>query len=123
MGLLFEGVTYRVIGAAMRVHGELGAGFVESVYQEALGREFAAAGIPFEAQRRLRVLYEGKPLDKYFVADFVCFEGILVEIKAVTAMPLNFIRQVLSYLKATGYRIGLLINFGAPGLQWKRVIL
>lgn len=107
MGLLFEGKTYRVIGAAMRVHGELGAGFVESVYQEALGRAFAAAGIPFEAQRRLRVLYE----------------GILVEIKAVTAMPLNFIRQVLHYLKATGYRIGLFINFGAPGLQWKRVIV
>ena len=69
------------------------------------------------------MLYEGKPLDKYFVADFVCFEGILVEIKAVTAMPLNFIRQVLHYLKATGYRIGLLINFGASGLQWKRVIV
>ncbi len=114
---------YNIIGACMEVHSELGSGFLESVYQEALKREFAAREIDFFSEKRLEVYYKKEKLDKHFFADFICFNQIIIEIKAVEGLTDEHFSQVLNYLKATGLRIGLLINFGTSKLQYKRIIL
>lgn len=123
MDYLHKEETYRIIGSCMTVHRELGAGFLEPVYQEALGVEFNDMEIPFEKEKRLEVVYKGEVLKKCYYADFVCFGSIIIELKAMEALIDEHKAQVLNYLKATGYRLGLLINFGAPSLQYKRVIL
>lgn len=107
----------------MAVHRELGAGFLEPVYQEALGVEFLESEIPFEKEKRLEISYKGNILNKCYFADFVCFGKIIIELKAVEGLLDEHKAQVLNYLKATGFRLGLLVNFGAPSLQHKRVIL
>lgn len=107
----------------MDVHRTLGAGFLEAVYQEALTMEFAEARIPFIKEKVLEVKYKGKILEKKYVADFVCFDEVIVELKAMDALCPEHIAQVLNYLKATGKKLGLLINFGTQSLQYKRVIL
>ena len=107
----------------MNVHRELGCGFLESVYHEALGLEFEEAGIPFISEKQLEIIYKGKKLTNKFFADFVCFEEIIIELKTVDKLAKEHLAQVLNYLKATGFELGLLINFGAPSLQYKRVIL
>jgi GxxExxY protein len=107
----------------MEVHKALGAGFLEAVYQEALSMELAGAGIPFVKEKILEITYKGTILEKKYVADFVCFDEVIVELKAVDALSPDHIAQVLNYLKATGKKIGLLINFGSRSLQYKRVIL
>lgn len=122
MSLLLESETYKVIGACINVHKSLGSGFLESVYQEALEIEFNKQNIPFSKQKRLNILFDGKPLDKFFVADFVCYESIILEIKASKFLHSNNSSQVLNYLKATGLPVGLLINFGESSLKWKRFI-
>ena len=120
---LFEQETYKIIGACMAVHRELGNGFLESVYQEALSIEFLESAIPFEKEKRLQIAYRDILLTKCYYADFVCFDKIIIELKAVESLMDQHKAQVLNYLKATGFRLGLLINFGAPSLQYKRVIL
>lgn len=120
---IYKDETYRIIGACMAVHRELGAGFLEPVYQEALGVEFLDSEIPFEKEKRLKVTYKGSVLKKCYYADFVCFDKIIIEMKAAETLIDEHKAQVLNYLKATGYRLGLLVNFGAPSLQYKRVIL
>lgn len=122
MSLLLESETYKVIGACINVHKSLGSGFLESVYQEALEIEFNKQNIPFSKQKRLNILFDGKPLDKFFVADFGCYESIILEIKASKFLHSNNSSQVLNYLKATGLPVGLLINFGESSLKWKRFI-
>jgi GxxExxY protein len=107
----------------MSVHQKLGNGFLESVYQEALEKEMNKEEIPFERQKKIRIKYEDEYLEKYFMADFVCYHRIILEIKAVTALINDHMAQVLNYLKATNYPVGLLINFGQPSLIWKRLIL
>ncbi len=114
--------TYRIIGAALEVHKELGCGFLEAVYQEALGREFADQGIPFKSQPVIRIAYKGKPLDKTYQPDFVCFDEVIVEIKAISGLSGIEEAQLINYLKATGLKVGLLINFGSKSLEHKRFI-
>ena len=107
----------------MNVHNELGCGFLEPVYQEALSLEFTELDISFQKEKVLDVSYKQYILDKKYVADFVCFGEIILELKAIDAIHPVHIAQVLNYLKATGKKIGLLVNFGATTLQYKRVIL
>ncbi|WP_034919531.1 GxxExxY protein [Gillisia sp. CAL575] len=120
--LLFEEETYKVIGACMTVHKNLGSGFLESVYEEALRRELKKEEIPFETQKKLKVFYDGSELSKYFIADFVCYEKIILEIKSVSFLNKNLESQVINYLKATNKEVGLLINFGEKSLKWKRFV-
>lgn len=114
--------TYAIIGAAMEVHRQLGCGFLEPVYQEALALEFADRRIPFRPQFELPVRYKGRLLETIYRPDFLCFEQVIVELKALCALSGVEESQVLNYLKATGLEIGLLLNFGAPSLQSKRFI-
>lgn len=120
--LLFEQETFKIIGACMKVHRNLGSGFLESVYQEALEKEFRSQQIEFQRQLKLRLLYDGQPMKKYFVADFVCYEKILIEIKAMSYLVKDVEAQVINYLKSIDLPLGLLINFGQPSLKWKRFI-
>ena len=106
----------------MEVHRQLGPGFLESVYQEALAIELCDRGILFQREVAIPVLYTGKTLSAQFRADFVCDERLIVELKAISSVSGVEDAQVLNYLKATGYEVGLLLNFGAMSLQQKRLI-
>ncbi|MDJ0988094.1 MAG: GxxExxY protein [Desulfobacterales bacterium] len=112
--------TYKIIGAAMEVHKELGNGFLEPVYQEALQKEFQLQGIPYQSQPEVQIIFKGEPLKKRYQPDFVCYEKIIVEIKALSQLTKNEEAQILNYLKAAKLSPGLLINFGAKSLQYKR---
>ena len=114
---------YRVIGCAMTVHTELGCGFLEPVYQEALSLELSEKGISFVKEHRLDVNYKGRLLNKKYIADFICFDQLILEIKAMEALVPEHTARVLNYLKATGLKVGLLLNFGTTKLQYKRIIL
>ena len=115
--------TYKIIGAALEVHKELGSGFLEAVYHEALEKEFKLQGIPYQSKPEVEIVYKGKPLDKTYQPDFLCYEEIIVEIKAISQLTRNEEAQILNYLKATKLSPGLLINFGARSLQHKRFVL
>jgi len=114
--------TYAIIGAAMEVHRQLGCGFLEAVYQQALAKELSARGIPFEREVELIVYYKSEPLDCKYRADFICYQDVIVELKALSALTGVEESQVLNYLKATGIQRALLINFGAPSLEYKRLV-
>jgi GxxExxY protein len=124
MELLLASEVYAVVGAAIEVHRELRPGFLEAVYQEAMEIELRQAGLPFVPQIGLQIRYKGVLLEKRYCADFVCHEQIIVEIKAADELTGRDEAQLLNYLKATGLRVGILINFGAHGkLEWKRMVL
>ena len=106
----------------MEVHKELGCGFLEGVYQEALGWEFGIQEVPFRPQPTIQISYKGRPLDKTYQPDFVCYEEIIVEIKALAELTGIEEAQLINYLKATGLRVGLLINFGSKSLEYKRLV-
>ena len=123
MELIFKDEVYAIMGAAMDVHRELGSGFLESVYQEALEMELISRQIPFESQKSIQIIYKGKTLDKEFIADLICFGKIIVELKAQENLSGKEEAQVLNYLKATGIKVGVVINFGShPKLEWKRLV-
>jgi GxxExxY protein len=115
--------TYAVIGAALEVHRQLGCGYLEAVYQEAMELELTARGIPFQPQAEIPVRYKGRVLKTFYRADFVCFDAVVVELKALTQIGSIEEAQVINYLKGTGFEIGLLLNFGRTSLQSKRYIL
>jgi len=122
--LLYKDEVYALVGAAMEVYNVLGPGFLEPVYQEALGIEFTERRVPSEPQKELRISYKGRYLKKTYIADFVVFGKIIVEIKALNHLTSREEAQLLNYLKATGMQVGVLINFGsAGGLEWKRMVL
>lgn len=114
--------TYAVIGAALEVHKRLGPGFLEAVYQEALSVELTLRGIPHRREAALDVFYKGTRLATAYRADFICFDAVVVETKAIGALGNHDYAQLLNYLKATGHRRGLLLNFGSVRLQYKRMV-
>ena len=116
-----EELTRKIINACMEVHNELGNGFLEPVYQEALEEKFKIQGIPYVWEKLLPVMYKGKQLKKEYYADFVCYDDIIVELKAVSVLSKPHKAQVLNYLNAANKEIGLLINFGETKLKWERL--
>ena len=112
--------TYAVIGAAIEVHRILGSGFLEGVYQDAMTVELSSRSIPFQKEVDLPVLYKGVTLDHSYRADFICFDDVLVELKALDDLTSNEEAQIINYLKITRLKRGLLINFGQRQLQFKR---
>lgn len=116
-----EELTGKIINACMEVHNELGNDFLEPVYQEALEEEFKIQGIPYVREKLLPVMYKGKQLKKEYYADFVCYDDIIVELKAVSVLSKPHKAQVLNYLNAANKEIGLLINFGETKLKWERL--
>jgi GxxExxY protein len=107
----------------MKVHRELGNGFLEAVYHEALAIEFDKRDIPYESEKVFNIIYSGVELKSTYVADFVCYDKIVLEIKALSALSNVHVSQVLNYLKASGMQIGLLVNFGEASLKYKRCVL
>lgn len=121
--LLYEEEVYKIIGAAIEVHKELGPGFLESVYEEAMVIESNNRDILHETQIKLPVFYKGKKLNKEFIADYIGFGKIIVEFKCIPKLTNVEEAQIINYLKATGMKVGLLVNFGSRGrLEWKRYI-
>ena len=114
--------TYSIIGAAMEIHKKLGHGFLEAVYQEAAMLEFPHQNIPFQREVALPITYRDTILPTSYRADFICFSDIIVEFKALSRLSTVEESQVLNYLKATGFRRGLLINFGTSSLEYKRLV-
>jgi len=115
--------NYKVIGCCMEVHKQLGSGFLEAVYQETLAIEFSEAEVPYFEQEELQIKYKGNYLDKTYIADFICFDEIIVELKAVSELADIHYAQYFNYLRATELKLGLLINFGSKSLEYKRIIL
>jgi GxxExxY protein len=121
-GLIFKDEVYQIVGAAMEVSNHLGCGFLEAVYQEALSLEFTERHIPYVQQKRIQITYKNTILQKHYMADFLCYEQIIVEIKALKQLTSIEEAQILNYLKATGHPVGLLLNFGSPRLEWERYV-
>jgi len=122
--IVFKEEVYAIMGAAMDVYWQLGRGFLEPVYQEALGIEFRRRRIPFEAQQEIVIYYKGEALKKSYVADFVCYGQIIIELKALEGLCGRDVGQLLNYMKATRLNVGLLINFGSPvRLEWRRYVI
>lgn len=116
--------SYKIVGAAFKVYNNLGPGFLEAVYQEALEIEFQRQGIPYEREKELKIRYDGIELKQTYKADFVCFGKIIIELKAVSALDDAHRSQVYNYLHATNYKLGLLLNFGCPDeLEYERKVL
>ncbi len=121
--LIFGEEVYKIIGAAIEVHRELGPGFLESVYEEALQIESQRRNIPHKAQFKIRIRYKDIQLNRFFIADFIAYERILLELKSTSQLTAIDEAQLLNYLKATSMPVGLLINFGSKGkLEWRRYI-
>jgi len=114
--------TFAIIGAAMEVHRELGCGFLEPVYQEALAIELEMRKIPSRREQELPVYYKGRLLKTPYRADSICYDKVIAEIKALSKMGGVEEAQVIHYLKATGHEVGLLLNFGALSLEYKRLV-
>lgn len=122
--LLFEKESYAIRGAIFEVYREKGCGFLEAVYQDRLAKEFALQGVPFVAQQELHLNYKGQPINATYKPDFVCHGGIIVELKALSQTTGEHRAQVMNYLKATGHRLGLLVNFGChPKATVARIVL
>ena len=121
--LIYPEESYKIIGACMEVHKVLGCGFLEPVYQEALEAEFKLQNIPNEREKMLKVCYKNIELNKKYFADFICFDSIILEIKALSSILPVHESQIINYLKATGYKLGIIVNFGESSLKYKRIVL
>ncbi len=115
--------TFAIIGAAMSVHSELGCGFLEAVYKEALSIEFSLKNITFEIEKQIFVYYKGKKIQTTYRADFICYDSVIVELKAINTLSGIEEAQALNYLKASGIKRALIINFGRTKLEYKRLVL
>ena len=115
--------TYAIIGTAMEVHRQLGCGFLEAVYQEAFALELREREIPFSQELRFPVTYKGLRLNSHYRPDFICFEEVIVELKALSRISSVDESQLINYLRVTGYHTGLILNFGTPSLQQRRFVL
>jgi GxxExxY protein len=123
MALLYEKESYEILGACFEVYKDKGCGFLEAVYQECLEIELELRGIPLKSQPDLNLAYKGRALKHVYVPDFICFDLIIVELKAVSELCDEHRAQLHNYLKATGLRVGLLVNFGHhPKLEYERII-
>ena len=107
----------------MEVYAQLGCGFLEPVYQEAAALEFLSKGISFKKELNLKINYKGNILEKTYIADFICYDKIIVEFKALAQLTTQHEAQVINYLRATNFKLGLLINFGEKRLEYKRLVL
>lgn len=121
--LILKDEVFAIVGAAMEVHREKGSGFAEPAYQECMEIELADRKIPAEAEKEMAIVYKGRRLKKTYIADFVTFGKIIVELKALDRLTSREESQVINYLKSSGLELAVLINFGAPSLEWKRVVL
>ena len=119
--MIYPSETYAVIGAAMEVQNELGCGFAELVYHEALNIELNLRNIPYETEKLITITYKGQQLERTYKADLVCYDNIVVELKAVDKLKTEHTSQLLNYLKATNLPLGILINFGEKPLKFKMV--
>lgn len=121
--LIFAEEVFAIIGAAFEVYNKMGTGFLEPVFQEVLSMEFEARNIPFEAQKEIQIVYKGRVLKQTYRADFLVYGKIIVEIKALEKLTGREEAQLINYLKATGFEVGVLINFGSSKeLEWKRFV-
>ena len=121
--ILFEKECYRIIGLCMKVHSKMGRAYKEVVYKDALEIEFKRNNIPYEREKKFKVFYDGIQLRRQFIADFVVYGSIILEIKSRSALTDDCISQTLNYVKVANLQLGLVITFGAPSLLFKRVIL
>ncbi len=122
--LLFKEEVYAIAGAAMEVYYQLGTGFLEAVYHEALQMEMQRRHIPFESQKSLTINYKDQPLKTLYVPDIICYNQIIIELKVLERLSGLEEAQIINYLKISKLRVGLLMNFGArPKLEWKRYVL
>ncbi len=120
--IIYKQEAYEIIGACMEVHKHLGNGFLESVYQEALELELRERNILFQREAKLKIEYKGQILEKLYVADFICYDKIIIELKALSELTSEHESQILNYLKATDLKLGLLVNLGTRRLQYKRFV-
>jgi GxxExxY protein len=124
MEILYKDESYRIMGACFDVYKEMGCGFLEAVYQKCLELEFAAQGLPAQAQAELALTYKGRPLQQKYIPDFILFGKIVLETKAGAELANEHRAQIHNYLKATGFRLGLLVNFGHfPKVEYERIVI
>ena len=122
--IVYREESYNIIGAAFEVYNKLGHGFLEAVYQDCLELELQKRGIPYEREKEIKIFYDGIELKHTYRADFVCYDKIIVELKAMSALEDAHHAQVYNYLHATGYKLGILLNFGcSDGLEKDRIVL
>ena len=119
---LYQSETYKIIGAMMEVHKHLGSGFLEVVYQEALAIEFEIQKIPYIREKKLILFYKEVQLEKFYVPDFLCYDKIVVDLKAISALTSTHDSIMLNYLNATKFKVGLLGNFGEKSLKYRRLV-
>ena len=122
MKIIYKDESYKIVGAAMTVYNEIGSGFLEAVYQEALEKEFCLQNIPYQREVMLPIYYKGEELSKKYIADFVCYNRIIVELKAISSLTSEHKAQVINYLKAAKFELGILVNFGESKLKYERLI-
>ena len=124
MDIIHHVESFEIMGACFEVYKEKGSGFLEAVYQECLELEFAIRNVPFLAQPQLALTYKGKPLKSKYTPDFICYNKIVLELKAVTTLTDEHRAQVQNYLRATKFKLGLLVNFGHyPKVEYERIVL
>ncbi|MDP8322441.1 MAG: GxxExxY protein [Candidatus Stygibacter australis] len=121
---IYQKEIYKIRGAIYEVYKEIGCGFLEAVYQECLSKEFLLSKIPFVAQQNIVIDYKGENLVQFYCADFVCYDKIILEIKAIKSLEDIHLAQIMNYLKATGFKLGFLVNFYSyPKVEIKRIVL